>query len=75
MVKKHSILINTHIYIGRFKNVPCPVPGWEDGIVGTHREGIPAYWEDGILYLRQSDERYTEDQFKAMLKGRKEKRA
>ena len=45
------LIINGHVYVGRFQNVPCPWKGWEDCTIGVVREGVPAYWRAGFLYL------------------------
>jgi len=40
-----------HIYqdVGE---VPCPMPGCEDGIIATQTDtGIPAYWDEGHLFV------------------------
>lgn len=45
------IIVHGHVYKGRFNNVPCPMPGFENCVIGDSREGHPAYWMAGVLYL------------------------
>ena len=50
-----NILFAGHVYTARIKDAPCPLPGREDYVVATSHRGIPAYWIDGILYMRNHD--------------------
>ena len=51
MTKLLELIINGHRYIARYKNAPCPIPGRENCMIATEHKGLPAYWENGILYL------------------------
>lgn len=35
---------------------PCPIPGNEDAMIATSVNGVPAWWQNGFMFLMEKDE-------------------
>lgn len=46
------IIINNHAYEAAFE-CPCPIPGRWDCTIADFVDGVPAYWQDGVMYVRR----------------------